>query len=165
MHVDQRLERTQHPTGEIRDPRQEHSIEQYPEAEDRQTPPAPVAADHLGGDLEARIDRAGRHQPGFDPARLHDAHDRCACREGETQDEEGPHAGAERDEIARHRSRPGRHITHRSGEGQMVGAHGSERQLGILPVDRVLHEDEADHQEDQQDRERERSGERGPDEP
>ena len=47
----------------------------------------------------------------------------------------------------------------------MVGAHGSERQLGILPVDRVLHEDEADHQEDQQDGERERSGERGPNEP
>ena len=70
--------------------------------------------------------------------------------------EEGPHARTERDEIARHRPRPGRHVGHRSGERQLVGAHRRERQLGIPPVDPVLHEDEADHEDDQQDGERKR---------
>ena len=156
MHVEEQLERTEGASSEVRDPRQEHPVYQDLETQDRQASALAAAADELADDLESGVRDARHDEPRTDLAGSQQTRDQRGRREDQTEQEEGTHTRTERDEIARHRPRPGRHVGHRSGERQLVGAHRRERQLGIPPVDPILHEYEADHEDDQQDGERKR---------
>ena len=151
------LERTERASGEVRDPRQEHPVDQDLETQDRQTSALPAAADQLADDLESGVRALDTTSPGLDLAGSQQM-PAINALDAKTRRKTRRDRMREPSETKSLATGPGPVATSVIDQENVSWSAptGASASLGSFRSIRVLHEDEADHEDDQQDGERER---------